>query len=322
MILVTGGAGYIGSHTVLALMEDGYNVYVIDNFSNSDEKVLEELHKLTTRGKLIGFEKIDITRIEELRKLFQMQGIKGVIHLAGCKDTVSSMTNYDDYYFNNIFGTRNIVKVMKEFDVNKLVFSSSCSIYKENINPVVEIDRILPKSIYARTKLDCEQLIQDYEMDHIILRYFNVVGCNKLLRPLIKPNENVLNKIIKSCTSNTPFVIYGKYDGSIDGSHVRDYVNVEDVARANVSALEKVNCMPTTCNICTGTGTTVKHLITLVNRVTGKSGYVLQGNDSDYYIKSSIGCNSKARDLLKWTPTKGLRESIEQQYEWVKEWQK
>jgi UDP-glucose 4-epimerase len=282
-ILVTGGLGFIGSHTVLELLDKQYKIIIIDNLSNSSKDVLKVF-------KNILFFQIDLRNHLQLENLFVKYRISAVIHFAALKAVGESITSPLQYYDNNICGTMNLLEIMKKHDCKKIIFSSSATVYGENTYPVTEESAvgIGLTNPYGRTKYMVEQILNDlYNSDKnwsiTILRYFNPIGAQPdgLLgeNPNDKPN-NLFPYLLKVITKKLPaLTIFGSDYDTEDGTCVRDFIHVVDLARGHVKALEQINETDPKLrvyNLGTGKGTSVKELIRIfekVNNVVLKQKY-------------------------------------------------
>ena len=282
-ILVTGGLGFIGSHTVLELLDKQYKIIIIDNLSNSSKDVLKVF-------KNILFFQIDLRNHLQLENLFVKYRISAVIHFAALKAVGESITSPLQYYDNNICGTMNLLEIMKKHDCKKIIFSSSATVYGENTYPVTEESAvgIGLTNPYGRTKYMVEQILNDlYNSDKnwsiTILRYFNPIGAQPdgLLgeNPNDKPN-NLFPYLLKVSTNKLPVLtIFGNDYETTDGTCVRDFIHVVDLARGHVKALEQINENDPKLrvyNLGTGKGTSVKELIRIfekVNNVVLKQKY-------------------------------------------------
>jgi UDP-glucose 4-epimerase len=282
-ILVTGGLGFIGSHTVLELLDKQYKIIIIDNLSNSSKDVLKVF-------KNILFFQIDVRSRLQLENLFVKYRISAVIHFAALKAVGESIASPLQYYDNNICGTMNLLEIMKKYDCKKIIFSSSATVYGENTYPVTE-DSTIGIGLtnpYGKTKYMIEQILGDlYNSDKnwaiTILRYFNPIGAHPegLLgeNPNDTPN-NLFPYLLKVCTKKLPALnIFGSDYDTEDGTCVRDFIHVVDLARGHVKALEQINETDPKLrvyNLGTGKGTSVKELIRIfekVNNVVLKQKY-------------------------------------------------
>ena len=279
-ILVTGGLGFIGSHTVVELINEGHNVIIVDNLINSKIEVLDKIEKITKiRPK---FYQINLLTIEDLRKVFDENKIEGVIHFAGLKAVNESISMPIEYYENNIGSTLNILKCMKEKGIKKLVFSSSACVYGEpKENPVDENSPAnLATNPYGRTKCFIEEILRDcYIADNsnqfTILRYFNPVGAHESGLIGEDPNgipNNLMPYILKVAEGKAELLhIYGKDYDTKDGTCIRDFIHVVDLAKGHVKAIEHMDTNGMHIyNLGTGKGTTVLELVTSFNKVNGE----------------------------------------------------
>lgn len=273
-ILVTGGLGFIGSHTVLELLDKEYKIIIIDNLSNSSKDVLKVF-------KNILFFQIDVRNRLQLDNLFVKYRITAVIHFAALKAVSHSIISPLQYYDNNICGTMNLLEIMNKHDCKKIIFSSSATVYGENTYPVTE-DSTIGIGLtnpYGKTKYMIEQILGDlYNSDKnwaiTILRYFNPIGAHpeRLLgeNPNDTPN-NLFPYLLKVCAKKLPTLnIFGSDYDTEDGTCVRDFVHVVDLARGHVKALEKMSedhPKLRIYNLGTGKGTSVKELIAIFEKV-------------------------------------------------------
>lgn len=327
-ILVTGGAGYIGSHTCVELINSGYEVIVLDNLSNSSEVSLKRVEKIT--GKKIKFYKADLLDRKEVNKVFQNETIDTVIHFAGLKAVGESVKKPLEYYYNNLTGTLILCDIMRKWGVKKIVFSSSATVYG---NPVtVPIREDFPLSVtnpYGRTKLMQEEIFQDlYKSDPewsiIMLRYFNPIGAHEsgLIGedPIGIPN-NLVPYITQVAVGKLKEVnVFGNDYNTPDGTGVRDYIHVVDLAIAHVKAVEKLNTDSGlfVYNLGTGKGYSVLDMIKAFSDVCQKEiPYVVKprrpGDIAICYADASL-----AKRELGWSAKFGLRKMCEDTWRWQK----
>ena len=275
MILVTGGLGYIGSHTVVELINNGYDVLIVDNLSNSKIETLDRLKKIT--GKDILFYKEDICNKEALEKIFKDNKIDSVIHFAGFKAVGESVSLPLKYYRNNIDSTLTLLEVMEENDVRNIIFSSSATVYgKPKTLPIYEDFPLSTTNPYGTTKLFIEQILNDLYISNnkwniTILRYFNPIGAHKsgLIGedPRDIPN-NLMPYIVKVATGELEMLsVFGDDYDTPDGTGVRDYIHVVDLAKGHVLALKNGNSGVKIYNLGTGHGTSVLELVDAFERV-------------------------------------------------------
>ncbi|MEG2677059.1 MAG: UDP-glucose 4-epimerase GalE [Oscillospiraceae bacterium] len=270
-VLVTGGAGYIGSHTCLALIDAGYDVIIVDNFVNSKPEVINRLEKLC--GKKIPFIEADLCNFESVNRIFSNNKIESIIHFAGLKAVGESVSKPLEYYANNLGSTLNVLKCMKKYGIHNFVFSSSATVYGDPASVPIKED--FPLSVtnpYGRTKLMIEDILRDlYSADKsfniALLRYFNPIGAHKSGTigedPFGIPN-NLLPYVAQVAIGKLKEVsVFGNDYDTPDGTGVRDYIHVLDLADGHVAALKKLasNCGLVTYNLGTGKGYSVLNII-------------------------------------------------------------
>ncbi|MFN7250063.1 MAG: UDP-glucose 4-epimerase GalE [Anaerobacillus sp.] len=325
-ILVTGGAGYIGSHTCVELLNNGHEVIVVDNLSNSKIEALDRVTKIT--GKEIKFYQIDLLDKVSLHKVFAQNEIDAVIHFAGLKAVGESVTLPLRYYQNNITGTLNLCEVMEHNGVYKMVFSSSATVYglQETV-PLTEDMPLQAINPYGRTKLMIEEILEDLNLSNknwsiALLRYFNPVGAHHsgLIGedPSGIPN-NLVPYITQVAVGQLPKLnVYGGDYPTPDGTGVRDYIHVVDLAVGHIKALERIMMVNGVAayNLGTGTGYSVLEVISTFERVIGKKipYSVIERRPGDIAI--SYANPHKAKVELDWTSTKGLVQMCEDSWQW------
>jgi len=277
-ILVTGGAGYIGSHTIVELLENNYEVVVVDNLSNSSKESLSRVEQIT--GKQIPFYENDVRDNEALDRIFSENSFDAVIHFAGLKAVGESVKYPLLYYRNNIDATLSLLETMNKHNVEHLVFSSSATVYGSAPIPYSETSTVGQDITcpYGRTKYMVEQIIEDYSVQHpngtfTILRYFNPVGAHKsgLIgeNPTGIPN-NLMPFISQVASGKLPELsIFGNDYDTIDGTCVRDYIHVVDLAKGHLAALEKAKDGYNAYNLGSGAGTSVLQMVNAFIQATG-----------------------------------------------------
>ena len=279
MILVTGGLGYIGSHTVVELLENGYDVVIIDNLSNSKIETLDKLKKIT--GKSIKYYQNDVCDKEILRKIFKENKIDAVIHFAGYKAVGESVSKPLKYYRNNIDSTLSLLEVMEENNCLNIIFSSSATVYGKPASlPIYENFPLSTTNPYGTTKLFIENILNDLYISNnkwniTILRYFNPIGAHKsgLIGedPKDIPN-NLMPYIVKVAIGELPVLnIFGDDYDTVDGTGVRDYIHVVDLAKGHVLALNNKENGVKIYNLGTGRGTSVLELVNAFEKVNNVS---------------------------------------------------
>lgn len=280
-ILVTGGAGYIGSHTCIELLNEGYEVVVMDNLYNSSEKALDRVQSIT--GKKLKFYKTDMLDREGVKAIFDNEHIDAVIHFAGLKAVGESVAKPVEYYYNNITGTLILCDVMREHGVKNIIFSSSATVYGDpaQIPITEECPKGSPTNPYGWTKSMLEQVLTDIqtsdpEWNVILLRYFNPIGAHKsgLIGedPKGIPN-NLLPYVAQVAIGKLPFVgVFGDDYDTRDGTGVRDYIHVVDLAKGHVKAIRKLadNSGVSIYNLGTGHGYSVFEIIRAFEKACGK----------------------------------------------------
>ena len=327
-ILVTGGAGYIGSHTVVELQNEGYDVVVIDNLSNSCEKSLERVEKIT--GKKVPFYKCDILDREKLSEIMDKGNFDACIHFAGLKAVGESVQKPWEYYENNIAGTLTLVDVMRKHNVKNIIFSSSATIYGDPA--FIPITEECPKGVctnpYGWTKSMLEQVLTDIqkadpEWNVILLRYFNPIGAHKSGTIGENPNgipNNLMPYITQTAVGKRDHLtIFGNDYDTHDGTGVRDYIHVVDLARGHVKALAKIKEKAglKIYNLGTGTGYSVLDIVKNFEEATGvKVPYVIgprRPGDIATYASAK-----KAYDELGWKAEYGIKEMCADSWNWQK----
>lgn len=308
-ILVTGGTGYIGSHTVVELLEHGHEVVIVDNLSNSKITVLERIKKIT--GKDVPFYQLDVTNQTLMDPVFATHHFDGVIHFAGFKAVGESVAKPIMYYFNNTVSTMVLCELCFKYGVNRFVFSSSATVYGNNKVPYVEDMELKPTTNpYGETKVISERILRDVanvnpNLSVALLRYFNPVGAHKSGLLGESPNgvpNNLMPYITQVAKGKlSQLRIFGNQYATIDGTGVRDYIHVMDLARGHVAALEKIGPGVHVYNLGTGRGTSVLELVKAFETANQlKIPYVITdprpGDLPAYYADAT-----KAKRELGWT---------------------
>ena len=326
-ILVTGGAGFIGSHTVVELQNAGYDVVVLDNLSNSSEKSLERVSTIT--GKPVTFYKADILDREALEEIFAKEDITACIHFAGLKAVGESVAKPWEYYENNIAGTLTLVDVMRKHNCKNIIFSSSATIYGDPA--IIPITEECPKGIctnpYGWTKSMLEQVLSDMqkadpEWNVIILRYFNPIGAHKSGTIGENPNgipNNLMPYITQVAVGKRPELgVFGNDYDTHDGTGVRDYIHVVDLAIGHVKAYEKILTNPGLgiYNLGTGTGYSVLDVVKNFEAATGvKIPYAIKDRRPGD-IAACYADAAKAKAELGWEAQYGIKEMCEDSWRW------
>ena len=325
-ILLTGGAGYIGSHIATVLIDNGYQVVIMDDLSNSNEVVIEHIHQISQKKPSLI--KGDIRDRDCLFKIFRKNEINAVIHLAGLKSVANSSKVPLEYYSVNVEGTRNLIQAMSQFDCNKLVFSSSATVYgKMSAPPFSEDAPLGPTNPYGRTKLISEMLISDYvtsnpKFSAVNLRYFNPVGCHVsgLLgeNPVGTPG-NLFPFISQVAIGRRARVnVYGNDFQTKDGTGVRDYIHVMDLAQGHLKALRYLEQLEgcETFNLGLGIGVSVLEVLDEFSKTVDFEipHKFCQQRAGDVAI--SVANSNKARQILQWESQYSLSEMCQHLWRW------
>lgn len=328
-VLVTGGSGYIGSHTIVELQQAGYDVVAIDNFDNSTPAVLTQIEKIT--GKPFAFKELDIRNKAALTDfLIQHADIDAVIHFAAFKAVGESVAFPLKYYENNVGGTANLLFAMQEAGIKNIVFSSSCTVYGE-ANPPVNEDAPIPvaQSPYGNTKQICEEMLRDQSITGALkvvsLRYFNPVGAHDSALIGELPN-GVPNNLVPFITQTAigkrqSLTVFGNDYPTPDGTCIRDYIHVVDLAKAHVKAIEYVAKQHDNFevfNLGTGMGNSVLEVIQTFERVSGvKLNYVIGPRRAGDVVQVYAGCD-KASNVLGWRTERNLENCMLTAWNWEK----
>lgn len=315
-VLVTGGLGYIGSHTTVKLIEKGYHVIIMDNQSNSNIGVLDRIEQIT--GVRPNYYNGDVRDLSSIISLMDKYDFESVIHFAAYKSVSSSINSPIQYYENNVGGTLNLLQAMHVKGVKNLIFSSSCTVYGEpDSYPVTELTPTQrPKTPYGNSKLLCEHILQDSasQVNSIALRYFNPIG-NHESGLIYEDPKGTPENLMPYITG----VIEGKYDelsvwgddyNTPDGSAIRDYIDVNDLADAHVKALDVVGYKPhDVINVGTGNGVSVLEIIEAFEDEGVEIPYKIHPRrDGD--IEKIYGDIKKAEKIMGWVPERDIKDSV------------
>jgi len=330
-ILVTGGAGFIGSHTITALVSAGFTPIIADDFRNADSSVPSRIEKII--GHLPEFIKIDVCDKEALKQVFEQHNFDGIIHFAAYKAVGESVEFPLKYYRNNLLGLINTLELAVQFKVPNFVFSSSCTVYGEP-GELKEVTEDLPKGLaaspYGNTKIIGEEILKDVHhsnsgLNIISLRYFNPIGAHPSGMigefPIGKPN-NLLPMVTGTAIGKyDQLTVFGNDYPTSDGTCVRDYIHVMDLATAHVKALEFLESGKSsfeTINVGTGAGTTILKVIQVFEEISEvklkwKYGPKRPGDVVEIFAKAD-----KANHLLNWYPKYTLEDSVQHAWNWEK----
>ena len=329
-ILVTGGAGFIGSHTVVELHNAGFEPVIIDNLYNSNLNVLEGIKKIT--GKTFPFYEIDCNDADKVRALFEKEKFDGVIHFAAYKAVGESVEKPLNYYENNLISLLVLLRAAKEFNVDKFVFSSSCTVYGQPEKlPVTESTPRLPaNSPYGNTKAIAEDIIRDHVhsgpgIKAISLRYFNPIGAHETSLIGELPNgvpSNLVPFITQTAAGlRKSLTVFGNDYDTPDGTCIRDFIHVVDLAKAHVKALDLLESQTDTnyydvFNVGTGEGYTVLQLINTFEEVNGvKLNYTI-GPRREGDVEKIYAQSDKVNNVMKWRAEKTMADALRDAWNW------
>ena len=328
MILVTGGAGYIGSHTCIELIEAGYDLLEYDNFSNSSEEAIKRVEKIVNKN--ITLVNGDIRDKSKLKEVFSKYKIDSVIHFAGLKAVGESVSEPLRYYDNNIIGSLVLLEVMSEYSCKKIVFSSSATVYGNPISlPIKEDSNLSASNAYGRSKLFIEEILRDvYKSDNswqiILLRYFNPVGAHISGTIGENPNgipNNLMPYISQTAVGKREYLsVFGNDYDTPDGTGVRDYIHVCDLAQGHVKAIKKISIIKEiiAINLGSSKGYSVLEMIkafeeTSLQKISYKFVPRREGDIASCYADVSL-----AKEFLNWNAVRGIHEMCEDTYRWQK----
>lgn len=329
-VLVTGGAGYIGSHTVVELLNENKEVIVVDNFSNSKPEMLDKIKKITNKD--FKFYELDYSNKEKMDKVFAENKIDSVIHFAGYKAVGESVEKPIEYYTNNVSGTLNLLDVMRKHNVKTIIFSSSATVYGDpEVVPLTEMCKIGgTTNPYGSSKLFIEQILKDvYKSDNTwdvcILRYFNPIGSHESgiigEEPQGRPN-NLMPYIVRVASGELEELsIFGNDYNTPDGTGVRDYIHVVDLAKGHIKALEKLEKEKSGIyiyNLGTGKGYSVLDMVHAFEKTTGqKIKYkITERRAGD--IATCYADATKAKEELNWVAEKTLEDMYRDSWNYIK----
>ena len=327
MFLVTGGAGYIGSHVVLRLIESGCDVVVFDSLENGHAETIQTLKSVNAKGKLVDFIRGDLKNPSDIKNAFDRYPFDAVLHFAAYIRVEESVQNPQKYYYNNVVGTLNLISEMLGHNIKKLVFSSTAAVYGEpEYTPIDEHHPLVPINPYGMSKFMVEKILDSYDAAYdfksVRLRYFNVAGADSQIRigEWHEPESHLIPNILASVEStDKTFSMFGDDYETRDGTCVRDYVNVEDLADAHISALTYLmNGGKTDCfNIGTSSGYTVKEVFSACEQVLARKINLEVKDRRAGDPAVLVANNQKASNILGWQNRRSLKDSIETAYKWI-----
>lgn len=315
-ILIIGGAGYIGSHTNLELKRRGYKTVVFDNLSLGHKEFIKN----------DNFRQGDLNNISDIKKVFEQYNIKAVVHFAALSKVGESMENPEMYYYGNVVNTLNLLNVMKEYDVQKIIFSSTAAVYGEpDIIPINESSKINPINPYGASKVMIENILSDYDKSYNIkfvsLRYFNACGADKLAQigEWHTPETHLIPLVLDVAINKRESIkIFGVDYDTEDGTCIRDYIHVTDLAEAHILALEYLfnGNESDIFNLGNAKGYSVKEIINTVEKVTKRDITKIEVNRREGDPAVLVANASKANEVLKWKPKLNLDDIIQSAWHW------
>ena len=326
MILVTGGAGYIGSHTAIELIEAGYEIVAYDNFSNSSDEAIKRVEKIVDKS--IPLEEGDIRDRDRMREVFKKYDIDSVIHFAGLKAVGESVELPLKYYDNNIGGTVALLEVMSEFNCKKMVFSSSATVYGDpQTVPITEEFPLSATNPYGRSKLFIEEILRDIyisdsEWKIVLLRYFNPVGAHSSGMIGEDPSDipnNLMPFISQTAVGKREFLnVFGNDYDTVDGSGVRDYIHVCDLANGHVKAIDKIEEVngAMAINLGTGNGYSVLEMVKAFEDASKKDVPYKIAPRRSGDIATCYANPKLALDFLGWSAKRGVEEMCQDAWRW------
>ncbi len=329
-ILVTGGCGYIGSHTIVDLLDHGHEVVSVDNYVNSDDSALAGIHKIT--GTQVTNLEVDLKELDRLEAVFARESFDAIIHFAALKSVGESVEVPLDYFDNNVSGLLNLLRCQIKYQVPHFIFSSSCSVYgNADTLPVTEDTPLQEaESPYARTKRMCEEIMADVSSAHpklrfVLLRYFNPAGAH----PSIEIGEaprNVASNLVPVITETaigkrTKMTVFGDDYPTRDGSCIRDYIHVMDLAHAHTLSLQllldrREEKAVQVLNVGTGNGVTVLEAIEAFRRVADRDLNYVVGPRRPGDVIAIYADYSKAKSLIGWQPTYSIDQIMDTAWQW------
>ena len=325
-ILVTGGAGYVGTHTIIELLAKNHTVVVVDNLINSSAESLRRVKEIT--GATIPFHEFDLRDRTKLEELFKSEHFDAVMHFAGLKAVGESVAKPLEYYANNIDSTLTLLDAMKQFGVKKFIFSSTACVYGDPKSlPIVETDPVGVgvTNPYGQTKFMIEQILRDVsvadpDMETTILRYFNPVGAHESGKIGEDPNgipNNIMPYISQVAVGKLDTLrVFGNDYNTIDGTGVRDYIHVVDLARGHVAALDHSKKGATAYNLATGNGVSVLQLVAAFEKASGKSVPYKIVNRRPGDIAACYASPQKANQELGWKTEKSIDDACADAWRW------
>lgn len=326
--LITGGAGFIGSHCAKLFLENGHQVVIVDNLSAGKIGAIEVLKNLANNPEDVSFYKADLRNAEEVNEVFDKENnIDAVVHFAAFLSVSDSVSDPASYYLNNVVGTMNLLNAMKEHNVKNIIFSSTCATYKEQeYLPIDEKHPTQPLSPYGETKLTVERMIkwysEAYNMNYVILRYFNVTGSSEdgSLGDTRSPSPHLIQAAVRGTLGLQDFKLTNAKVDTPDGTPIRDYIDVNDLVEAHYLAYKYLldGGNSELFNLGTGSGYSVLEIINAVEKVLNVTIEKSQGERRQGELPELYANNDKAKKVLGWEPKRSLEESVTSLVNWYK----
>lgn len=325
-ILVTGGAGYIGSHAVKLLLDKGYKVVVIDNLYRGYKQVIDFLQEKYKKSNLV-FYRADLKNYSDIEKILLNEKPDAVLHFAALCLVNESMEKPEEYFENNVVGSLNLFKAMIKARIKKIIFSSTCAVYGESqYLPVDENHPTNPSNPYGESKLLTEKIIkwfnQVYGINYAIFRYFNVAGAadDGTIGDSKKPSQLLMQNAVRGALNIEPFKLTCPKVNTQDSTPIRDYINVVDLVTAHVMALDHLgkDIKNDVFNLGVGKGNSVLEIVNKVKELTGADFSVIQGESRKGEYAEIYADNSKAKKVLGWEPKRNIKDSVESLINWYK----
>lgn len=326
MILVTGGAGYIGSHCVLRLLRDGEDVVVFDSLELGHAETISALSSIDAPGRIVAFRQGDLKNMGDIEAVFSEFDIDSVVHFAAYSQVAESMSDPQRYYLNNVGGTLNLLKAMMSAGVSRIVFSSTAATYGEpEYVPIDEMHPQNPINPYGSTKLMVERIMDDYDRAYglrsVRLRYFNVAGADdsSVVGEWHEPETHLIPNVLKSkLGEGREFSMFGTDYPTRDGTCIRDYIDIDDLIEAHILALDYLEKGGSTdyFNLGTNDGSTVREVFAVCEDVVGSDIPLRECGRRPGDPAVLVADNSKAEKVLGWVPKKTLRDSVSTAWAW------
>lgn len=325
-IIVTGGAGYIGSHAVKLLLDKNYEVVVIDNLYRGYKQVIEILQKIYGNKKL-KFYQLDLKDYSKVENIFLIEKPDLIMHFAALCLVDESMKKPEEYFENNIVGSLNVLKAMVKANVKKIVFSSTCAVYGESqYLPIDEDHPTIPLNPYGESKLVAEKMLKwfgkIYNINYAIFRYFNVGGSENdgSIGDSKKPSQLLMQNVVRGALNIEPFKLTCPEVNTPDKTPIRDYIDVVDLVTAHLMVIDHLgkDIINEVFNLGVGRGSSVLEIVNQVKKLTKTDFLINKGKPREGEYAEIYADSSKAKKIIGWTPKKGIKESVDSLIKWYK----